>query len=588
MDNMEDRIVSPSLQDFSLVRTHVQQFTNDLELDSDSIGFMFFALDLILGLQDDEAEDAITDTSYLKQSGKDSGHDRGIDALYIDENEKPSVVHIFNFKYTAEEKKIGRNFPAGEIDKVLSLVSSLISGDEKISETINKPLYSKVEEIWELFKVQNPKFIIHLCANYYLGLEEKERKRFEREINKYSNFKIQYHLMPNFVANLTRKGKQTVNAKLRAIDQNLFEKSDGDIRALIVNIDARELLRVVTNDEQIRKDVLIEDYRVLNKYSILEDAFEDNVRVYLKQRSKINKTIKETALSDDAYRFFYYNNGITITCSHFEYPKKVRNPIIELENLQIVNDSQTIHALFDAFREKDDNFEHIDILCRIYETNKEELSINIAEYTNSQNPVNTRDIRSNDFVQKKLEKELQALGYLYERKKGQHIGKPKAKRIDAEKAGQALFAFYTKMPAEAKNNKKLIFAEKYDDVFTDQITADSVLTVIRLFNEIESRKMKRKAEILANPQTYEDEAFIIYSTHYILYTISELADLENIEKGQHSYHQLIGLYDKSIELIKKAVAKERGTLGIKEKYLHGVFFKSNKPKLYIQKILNIT
>jgi hypothetical protein len=253
-----------------------------------------------------------------------------------------------------------------------------------------------------------------------------------------------------------------------------------------------------------------------------------------------------------------------------------------------VNDSQTIHALFDAFREKDDNFEHIDILCRIYETNKEELSINIAEYTNSQNPVNTRDIRSNDFVQKKLEKELQALGYLYERKKGQHIGKPKAKRIDAEKAGQALFAFYTKMPAEAKNNKKLIFAEKYDDVFTDQITADSVLTVIRLFNEIESRKMKRKAEILANPQTYEDEAFIIYSTHYILYTISELADLENIEKGQHSYHQLIGLYDKSIELIKKAVAKERGTLGIKEKYLHGVFFKSNKPKLYIQKILNIT
>jgi hypothetical protein len=144
------------------------------------------------------------------------------------------------------------------------------------------------------------------------------------------------------------------------------------------------------------------------------------------------------------------------------------------------------------------------------------------------------------------------------------------------------------MPAEAKNNKKLIFAEKYDDVFTDQITADSVLTVIRLFNEIESRKMKRKAEILANPQTYDDEAFIIYSTHYILYTISELADLENIEKSQHSYQQLMGLYDKSIELIKKAVAKERGTLGIKEKYLHGVFFKSNKPKLYIQKILNIT
>ena len=50
-------------------------------------------------------------------------------------------------------------------------------------------------------------------------------------------------------------------------------------------------------------------------------------------------------------RFFYYNNGITVTCSHFEYPKQVRNPIINLENLQIVNGSQTIHALFEAFNE---------------------------------------------------------------------------------------------------------------------------------------------------------------------------------------------------------------------------------------------
>jgi hypothetical protein len=164
---MEERTASPSLQDFSLVRTHVQQFSSDLNLENDSIGFMFFALDLILGLQDDEAEDAITDTSYLKQSRKESGHDRGVDALFIDSSEIPSVVHIFNFKYTSEEKKIGKNFPSGEIDKLLSFLSSLISGDEKIGDSINKPLYSKVEEVWELFKLQNPKFIVHLCANYY-------------------------------------------------------------------------------------------------------------------------------------------------------------------------------------------------------------------------------------------------------------------------------------------------------------------------------------------------------------------------------------------------------------------------------------
>lgn len=111
-------------------------------------------------------------------------------------------------------------------------------------------------------------------------------------------------------------------------------------------------------------------------------------------------------------------------------------------------------------------------------------------------------------------------------------GKRKSKRIDAEKAGQALLAFFSKMPAEAKNNKKIIFAEKYEEVFSDQVTADSVLIVMKLFNEIESRKRKKKNEIMSDPKLYDDEAFILFSTHYILYMISELADQQKIPKNQ--------------------------------------------------------
>jgi hypothetical protein len=584
----KEQSASPSIQDFYLVGNHVKQFTSDYSLANDSLGFMFFAIDVILGLQDDEVEDSITDTSYLKTNNKPSGHDRGIDALFIDYSEKPAVVHIFNMKYTEEMKNTAKNFPSSEIDKILGFTSAMIASDEKLAEHVNKHLFGKVEEVWSLFKSQYPKFVIHLCANHYLGLEASEKKRFEGEVNKYSNFRIEYHLMPDFVTSLMKKGKQIVSAKLRAINQNLFEKADGDIRALIVNVDTRELLRIVCDDEQIRQNTDIGDYSPLKKAKVLEDAFDDNVRMYLKQRSKINRNIKETALSEEAYRFFYYNNGITITCSHFEYPKKVRNPIIELENLQIVNGSQTIHALFDAFTENDENFEHIDLLCRIYETNKEELSVSIAEYTNSQNPVKSRDIRSNDYAQKKLEKELLVLDYYYERKKGQYVGKPKAKRLDAEKVGQALFAFMNKMPAEAKNDKKLIFAEKYEEVFSDNITADVVLTVMRLFNEIEAKKASKKVMLMENPQSYDEESFILYASHYLLYVISELADKKNISKTQSSLAKLVELYEEAIEIIKKAIKEERESLGIKEKYVHGVFFKSNKPKLQIQKILGKT
>lgn len=486
---MTDTDITPSLQDFSLIKTHVDKVAKEKELSQPSLGFMLFALDLILGLQEDEIEDAMTDTAYLLERGGAKGHDRGIDAVFIDEAEAPATIHLFNFKYTDNFKKTGNNFPSGEIDKINGFLSSIMQMDDQLKATVSPPLYSKVQDIWSLFSDHNPKFVVHICGNYYRGFEPLEQKRFEREIERYSNFQIQYHLIPWLVSRLTRKGKQSVHARIRAIDRNLFEKSDGDIRALVADVDARDLLRIVMDDDDIRREADFRDFTVLQRHKILEDAFEDNVRVYLKQRSKINRNIKETALSDEAHRFFYFNNGITITCSHFDYPKQLRSPIIELENLQVVNGSQTIHALFDAFKENPDKFESMDVLCRVYETRNESLSTNIAEYTNSQNPVKSRDIRSNDFVQKKLERELEALGFFYERKKGQYAGKPKAKRIDAEKAGQAMLAFLNKMPAEAKDAKRIIFAEKYDDIFTDNITADTVLLAANLFVEIENRKL---------------------------------------------------------------------------------------------------
>jgi len=448
----------PSLLDFSLINSHVKRYGSDLQKEPQD-AFYYFVLNLLFGLQDDEIEDSITDTSYLQKEGNQSGHDRGIDAVYIDTSDAKPTVHFFNFKYTSKFEKTLSHFPGNEIDKIVTFLNALISKDNNLKNTINPILFSKVEEIWEIFSHTNPIFVIHLCANFYNGLEPQEKTRFEREVHIHSNFDIQHHLLPEFVDRLTRKGKRVINAKLKGIDRNNFEKSDGDIRALIVNVDARDLIRIVLDNDEIRNKADILDYEELKNYQVLEDAFEDNVRVYLKQRSRVNRNIKRTVLSEDNHRFFYYNNGITITCDKLIYPKTQRGPLIELENLQVVNGSQTIHALYDAFLESSQQLEQVDLLCRIYETRNSGLSTNIAEYTNSQNPVNSRDIRSIDYAQQKLEAELRAKGLFYERKKNQHSGQPRHLKLDAEKVGQVLFAFYNKMPAEAKDKKKLIFAE---------------------------------------------------------------------------------------------------------------------------------
>lgn len=580
---LKDTDIKFSLQDFSLVRTHVEKATTDHQLNHLSLGFYFFALDLLFNLQDDEIEDAITDTLYLTLTKKSAGHDRGIDAIYIDENANPVEVHLFNFKYTDQFEKTKANFPSGEIDKMLSLINSIMQKDSHLEPTVNSHLFSKIKDIWHLFSQHNPHFTIHICSNQYLGFESRENQRFEQEVRKYSNFQIKSHLMRDFVTRLTRKGKRVVNARIRAIDKNLFEKSDGDVRALIVDLDVRDLLRIVADNEETRDDVNLEEYSILKNYSVLEDAFEDNVRTYLKQRSKINRNIKQTALSDEAFRFFYFNNGITITCSKFEYPKQQRNPMIVLENFQIVNGSQTIHALYDAFLEDHSKFEHMDVLCRIYETRNEELSTEIAEYTNSQNPVNSRDIRSNDFIQKKLDSELKALGYFYERKKGQYANEPKSKRLDAEKVGQAVMAFFNEMPAEAKNEKRVIFAEKYDDVFSENITASSVLLAVTLFDEIEKRKTKIRREVANNSIAYEEVSYIFHATYYILYVLALLGQIRNLEKKWENYTSFVAMYDEAVELIKTAVANEK----VKQaEYSHRPFFISNRPKLRLEEIIS--
>jgi hypothetical protein len=566
-----------SLQDFSLIHTKVQKYKKDFNLDLDSSAFSYFVLNLILGLQDDEIKDAITDNNLLDKLGKNSGHDRGIDALHIDYEdvtEKPKI-YLFNFKYTSSFKKTKNNFPSGEIDKIIGFISDLMVQEETIKDTINSSLYARVEEIWEIFENVNPSFVVCLCANHYLGLENLEKERFERSISRNSNFEIRYYLIEDLTHLIQRQSRQKVNAQIKAINKQLFEKSDGDVRALIVNIDAKDLIRVVLNNESIRNNASLTDYSEMKNYIILEDAFEDNVRIYLRQRSKINRNIKKTALSEENYRFFYFNNGTTITCDKFEYPKSQRSPIIELKNIQIVNGSQTIHALYEAFLEDSSKFEDIEILCRIYETNNSVLSTNIAEYTNSQNPVKSRDVRSIDIIQQKLEQEFLAKNLYYERKRGQYSDKSKDLRLDAEKVGQVLMSFYKEMPSEAKNRKKIIFGERYDEIFTDEITADKVLLPYKLFEKIEEKKAGFKQHYVPVPFY-----FILYASYYMLYVMSKLCEKYSISLELDNFDRIWSLYPEAFDILKRVTEIEQGET---TRLSFAAFFNTEKPKKIFEK-----
>lgn len=589
---MDGSEIKPNISDFSTVDTSIQKIKEDFNLKDKSSAFYYYVLDLLLNLQEDEIKESITDTCFLAKEGKCAGHDRGIDAVYVEQTETKNKIHFFNFKYVETFERTKSNFPANEIDKLLVFLNALWTQDKDYIKNINPTLSSKMEEIWEIFKTENPSFVMHICTNQYYPFEAKEKERFEREVNKYKDVEIKYHLMPELVNLLTKKGKIIVNAKIQAIDKQYFDRSDGDVKALIVNIDVVDLLRICIDKEEYREAPFLEDYKILKKQEILDDAFEDNVRIYLKQRSKINRNIKNTALSDENHRVFYYNNGITITCEHFEFPGgNKRSPIIELKGLQVVNGGQTIHALFEAFQEDPSKFEDMTILCRIYETKNKALSTNIAEYTNSQNPVKTRDIRSIDYIQIKLEKEFLAMGYFYERKKNLYSGKPLNKRLDAEKVGQVLMAFYNKMPGEAKDKKRLIFAEKYDDVFNDSLTAKMILLPINLFKRIEDEKSDIRSAILKEElsiKLFKENGPLLYSSYWVLYVLHELAVYKKIEVVLDNLDKISKLYGVAAQIVKDVWKEElRSEKGRGKAFAFESFFKKSKPMKYLDKFFEM-
>ena len=486
-----------TFQDFSLLNRLIAAKGKEIGTEDNSLAFMPLALEMLLNINIEETEDSITDSHYIATlNGSARKHDKGIDAVYIDEQSPNNpIIHLFNFKYTNKYEKIDGHFPSNEIDKILNLIGKIMYKEEDIITHVNHMLGMKIEEIWQLMEKVNVDFIIHLSSNQNNSLQENEKTLFEKSLEKYSNVSPAYDTIKTLMDKAIHGNKKIISGKIKAIDKNIFDKSDGDIKALIADVDVRELLRICLDDEVIRDSVNLNDYDVMLEHEIEESVFEDNVRIYLRQRSKINKGIKETALSSDAHRFFYYNNGITITCSSFNYPKQQRSPIIELENFQVVNGSQTVHSLYEAFKEDHNNFGDMDILCRIYETKNEKLSTEIAEYTNSQNPVSSRDIRSNDYLQRKLEKDLLTQGYFYERKKNQYQTEEKSKRIDAEKAGQALWSFFHLKPGEAKNLKRKVFGEEYEAIFHDELNSEDIILAYEVLKYIDEQKSLAKKEI---------------------------------------------------------------------------------------------
>ena len=171
---------------------------------------------------------------------------------------------------------------------------------------------------------------------------------------------------------------------------------------------------------------------IYNRYGFR--LLENNVRVFLQSKGKVNKGIKDT-ISSEPEKFIAFNNGLSVTVEDIEF-NNVKNgkdffTISKLSGLQIVNGGQTTASISESFfkDEEVDKVRKLSVPVKINlirdKERKDHLITLISRYSNTQNGIKNTDIQSSHPYHTIMEVKSKTIrgpfGYwIYERLRGSY------------------------------------------------------------------------------------------------------------------------------------------------------------------------
>ncbi|MBN3489930.1 AIPR family protein [Acholeplasma equirhinis] len=201
--------------------------------------------------------------------------------------------------------------------------------------------------------------------------------------------------------------------------------------------------------------------------------FASNLRYYVKS-AKIDENIKYT-IQEEPDKFWYFNNGITITCEDYW----IERNIIHLINFSIVNGGQTTNLIGNTQFEED-----FPLLCKIIKPKYQNYDDNlmfltkIAETSNTQKPIKTKDLIANRIDQHKLKRQMSDIGIYLQIKRGEKINKSIYKEpwqnATNDELGQMIFSFVYQHPGLARNSKNKMLSHEpyYKKIYKNKYSSD--------------------------------------------------------------------------------------------------------------------
>lgn len=567
------------IRKFNFILSKINDFKEIYSISNLTNTFYIYILEKFFSDFNFEITENITDSNFYMETlmkEKKWWRDHWIDAILVENNKNQFTYKIFNFKSTENFKKSQNTFEWNELNKIYTFLDRIKKQDETIlEENLNENLKNFVLEIFD--KLDNfkydVKFEVILVSNYYNWLNQEDSKKF-RNLFKEENLR---EITLNEIIEDELDDYNKINAKIRFEQKDFIELNEwGSIRSIILKIEAQELIRICINNSEIRNDIFLDDFWILKDFDLERLVFEENVRIHLNEnkRNQINNNIINTSSNEEErWKFFYFNNWITIVCNEYscpdnplnsKSPKKTGKSNLLLSQIQVVNWQQTIYSLFEALKNNDIWFSDVKVLCKFYEVKDKKIRAEIAKFTNSQNAIKTRDLKSIDDIQDIIQKELQSkYNILYERKKNEFYKIKDKEKIDSENAWQIILSFFLEDPTKAKNKKSSIFWDEYEKIFWWEYWYKEIYLWNELFKYIENHKKNIVKELNKNfkdwkidNKSFEKESYIKHCSLFLLFVIKKIIDREWLEINNENIVKIKEKYFDAIKIIKKMVEDE--------------------------------
>ena len=425
-----------------------------------SLAFVYLCVKTVLDLDDEETFDCLTE----------GGGDFGVDAIHISEEyDGEFTVSLFQAKYKHTDFSGNSNFPESGINSLIRAISLLFNPAAELQH-INARLLAKVEEARSLIRDGFIPQVRSIACNN--GLKWTSATD---EIIACASFGDQVtweHFNHTSLVKILQASKSVTDSLRlngKAIVEDMYYS-----RILVGRISVTEIAGLISRHG--------------------DRLLERNIRRYLGlQGNRVNEAIRLTLETPERSNFYFYNNGITLTCDKFSYNALQEGDYqVKVENLQIINGGQTCMTIFQTMRQATLLPEPTEayVLLRLYQlpSDNEDLVQKITFATNSQNPVDLRDLRANDEVQRRLEIDISQLGFSYRRKRSDSGLRPLD--ITSGVAAEAILSVWRHRPHQAKFFTREHFGRLYGEIFSHSLNGSQVILAVQLYRIAENRRKR--------------------------------------------------------------------------------------------------